>query len=407
VVKFTERSEDVVGIRIVKERCDGCGECVKACPESAVEIKDKMAVLDLDRCTLCTLCESECPSGAIEILKREKREVDISKYSGIMIFAEQRDNIVQPITYELLGIGQRLARSRATRLCSVLIGSKVTHEAERLVQAGSNQVYVVEHEDLRDFSAELYKHILSKIIQDVMPEVVLLGATHIGRVLAPLVAARLKTGLTADCTHLDINEQGELVQIRPAFGGNIYAEILCRTTRPQMATVRPHTFKPPVLEPDESGEVIKVDPDISACPRMTRLVEIVEEVRGGIKIDEADVVVAAGRGIGGPENLPLIEELAKAFGGAVGASRAIVDSGWISHHHQVGQTGKTVSPNLYVACGISGAVQHLVGMQTSRVIVAINRDREAPIFDIATYGIVGDLFEVIPELIKVLTTPKG
>jgi electron transfer flavoprotein alpha subunit len=274
-----------------------------------------------------------------------------------------------------------------------------------LIKKGADKVYVVESPHLRNYQDESYARVLSALIREYKPEIVLTGATSIGRALIPRVAIEIETGLTADCTGLEIDTESRLLlQTRPAFGGNIMATIVCRDHRPQMATVRHKVMKELERDDSRNGEIIKKDFPEEVFFSRTKLLNSVEEATDLVNITEADIIVSGGKGLGKAENFTIIEELAKVLGGAVGASRATVDAGWIPYSHQVGQTGKTVCPKLYIACGISGAIQHLAGMQSSETIIAINKDPEAPIFKVATYGIVGDLFEVVPQLIKKLQT---
>ncbi|MEW5768509.1 MAG: electron transfer flavoprotein subunit alpha [bacterium] len=385
-----------MGIYVITEECSGCQECVQACPMGAIEIVEDVAVIG-DACNLCGACVDVCPFEAIKI-EVERKKAKAEGYKGVWVISEQREGKLMGVSLELLGEGRRLAKKLGVDLSTVLLGSGLNHLAEELISAGADRVYLADDLVLKDYQGDAYTKVLSDLVEEGRPEIMLMGATMIGRAWAPRVAARLETGLTADCTALDVDEEGRLLQTRPALGGNIMATIICPNHRPQMATVRPKVFKKPDLDLTRKGEVVKLQPRLKKADIKSRILEIVKEVKGEINIAEADIIVSGGRGLGGPENFKLVEELAAALGGAVGASRAAVDAGWISSYHQVGQTGKTVSPKLYIACGISGAIQHLAGMQSSDCIVAINRDPAAPIFDIATYGIVGDLFEVLPLL---------
>lgn len=385
-----------MGIYVIAEECSGCQECVQACLIGAIEIVEDVAVIG-DACNLCGACVDVCPFGAIKI-EVKRKEAKAEGYKGVWVISEQREGKLMGVSLELLGEGRTLAEKLGVDLSTVLLGSGLDHLAGELISAGADRVYLVDNPVLKDYQGDAYTKVLTDLVEERKPEIILMGATMIGRALAPRVAARLETGLTADCTALDVDGEGRLLQTRPALGGNIMATIICPDHRPQMATVRPKVFKKPDLDLTREGEVVKLQPRINKADMKTRILEIVKEMKGEINIAEADIIVSGGRGLGGPENFKLVEELAAALGGAVGASRAAVDAGWISSYHQVGQTGKTVSPKLYIACGISGAIQHLAGMQSSDCIVAINRDPAAPIFDIATYGIVGNLFEVLPLL---------
>ncbi|MDI6729847.1 MAG: electron transfer flavoprotein subunit alpha/FixB family protein [Thermodesulfovibrionales bacterium] len=327
------------------------------------------------------------------------QKADISDYKGVWVFAEQRDGMVASVAYELLGAGRRLADKLKAELSAVLFGS-TEDQAKELIRWGADKVYHCKDSIFEKFNDEPYSQLLTNLVKTHKPEIVLAGATPIGRSFIPRVAARVRTGLTADCTALEIDgDSGNLLQIRPAFGGNIMATILCPNHRPQMATVRPRVMKRGEYNADRNGEIIPVSAD--NITSRTKVLETIKEVSECmVNLQEADVIVAGGRGLGKPDGFKMLEELAEVLNGAVGASRAAVDEGWIPYSHQVGQTGKTVCPKIYIACGISGAVQHLVGMQSSDIIIAINKNPEAPIFNVATYGIVGDVYEVVPLLIK-------
>ena len=328
----------------------------------------------------------------------------IQEYTkDVWVVSEQHEGKLRPVSFELLGIGRKLSEKLGERLAAVLIGDKVSDLAKPLAAYGADKVYLLEDDQLRRYTPDGYTTALSELILDRKPSIVLFGATIIGREFAPRVAARVQTGLTADCTGLDIDDEGRLVQIRPAFGGKLMAMIVCPKRRPQMATVRPNVMKK--SNPDWSREpkIERVEINLTPESIRTKILDVVKEVSPEtIKVEEARIIVSGGGGLGSPENLKMIEDLAKALGAAIGGSRAIVDAGWLPHHQQIGQTGKTVAPRLYLAIGISGAIQHLVGMQTSDIIIAINKDPEAPIFKVATFGIVGDLFQVVPELTESL-----
>mgnify|MGYP000879442908 CR=1 FL=1 len=390
----------MASIRIDKEKCIGCRLCIGACPFNAIEVKEKKASI-LDNCTLCGACVSSCKFNAIDFQRDEAEgTVDLSSYKGVWIFGEQRNGTIANVALELLGAGRKLADDLGVPLSAVLLGENIENTANDLIYHGADYVYVVDNPSLKHFNDESYTDIFVQLITMYKPEIVLMGATTYGRSLAPRVASRLNTGLTADCTALEIDpEKKILLQTRPAFGGNLMATIICPNHRPQMATVRPKVMK--ALEPDTSrkGEIIK--PEVKIPENVSiKVKEVVTNVCEMVNLTDADIIVSAGRGIGDPKNLKLVEELAKVLGGAVGASRAVVDAGWIEYSHQVGQTGKTVGPKVYFACGISGAIQHLAGMSSSDIIIAINKNPDAPIFKVATYGIVGDVLEVLPALIN-------
>jgi len=388
------------------DKCTGCESCVSSCPYDAITIKEGKALIN-EYCQMCMACIDVCPEGAIiEIKEEEPRDVKIEGYKGVWIFAEQRNGKVASITYELLGVGRRLADELDRELSAVLFGAS-KQEAEELVRWGADRVYFCNAPVFERFSDEPYLQLLSSLVNTHKPEIILAGATPIGRSFIPRVAARLRTGLTADCTSLSIDrETRNLLQVRPAFGGNIMATILCPYHRPQMATVRPRVMKRGEYKKDKKGEIIPVEAD-NIFSR-TRVIDTIKEVSDvAVNLQEADVIVSGGRGLGSAKGFKLLEELAELLHGAIGASRAVVDEGWISYRHQVGQTGKTVCPRLYIACGISGAVQHLVGMQSSDIIVAINKNPDAPIFNVATYGIVGDVYEIVPMLIRKIRETRG
>jgi electron transfer flavoprotein alpha subunit len=388
------------------DKCKGCEECLSSCPFDAIVMQEDKAFIN-EYCQACMACLSVCPEGAIvEVEKEQPRVEDIQTFKGVWVFAEQRSGKVTSVAYELLGAGKKLADELHTELSAILFGAPES-EAQELIRWGADKVYFSRDNIFERFNDEPYAQMLTSLIKEHRPEIVLAGATPIGRSFIPRVAARLRTGLTADCTALEIDkETGNLLQIRPAFGGSIMATILCPNNRPQMATVRPRVMKRGQYNESKRGEIIHVKAEGIAS--RTKVIDTVKEVSDiTVNLQEADIIVSGGRGLGDPKGFKLIEELAEVLGAAVGASRAAVDSGWIPYRHQVGQTGKTVCPKIYFACGISGAVQHLVGMQSSDIIIAINKNPEAPIFNVATYGMVGDLYEIVPLLIKKVKEAKG
>ena len=392
-------------IRIDPDKCTGCGDCVAVCPFDAIEIVDNKAEIG-EGCTLCGACQEACTQEAV-IIDVVKEAVSDDSYRGVWIFAEQRGGKIKSVAYELTSEGRRLADALGTELCAVCFGHNV-EDLELLITYGVDKVYLVDDPVLAQCQDDLYVTKLADLIREYKPEILLAGATSLGRSFIPRVASVLETGLTADCTGLEIDlERRLLLQTRPTFGGNVMATIICESRRPQMSTVRPHVFKKGMPQDGQQGEIIRVDFDRAGVTSRTKLLDFLEDLTERIKLDEADIVVSGGRGLGKTENFQIIAELADVLGAALGSSRPPVDEGWIPYSHQVGQTGKTVCPKLYIACGISGAVQHLAGMQTSEIIVAINEDPNAPIFEVATYGIVGDLFKVVPMLTDKLKKSRG
>lgn len=390
-----------MSIAIIVEKCTGCTLCVKACPFDAIRIMDKKASIDLHKCTLCGACKDACKFKAVLLEKTPaKCELpDIKDYKGIWVFIEQKNGRVQSVSYELLGKAQELAKKLNCEVSGVLIGNKLEDQLDELIFCGADNIYLVEAPELANFQDEPYTNILVELVKKYKPEILLCGATNIGRSLISRVAINIKAGLTADCTGLDIDPDKKiLLQTRPAFGGNIMATIISPNYRPQMATVRHKVFTPMPADKKRKGKIIRESFGSSLYVSRTKLLDIIEEIESTVNLSEADIIVSGGRGLGGAENFKLLEELAHVLGAAVGSSRAAVDSGWMPYSHQVGQTGRTVGPKIYIACGISGQIQHLVGMQSSKIIIAINKDPEAPIFKLATYGIVGDLFQVVPAL---------
>ncbi len=386
-----------MGIRIDLDKCTGCGDCIQTCPFGLLEIVDDKVHLE-DGCTLCGACQEACGFEAIVIEALPEAEAVSDSHRGVWVFAEQRDGRLKNVAYELLAKGRELADSLQTELSAVCFGHGID-DINQLIAGGADKVYLADSPELADNPEDLCTHQLVELIRHYEPEVVIAGATSLGRSFIPRVASLVETGLTADCTGLEIDTGKRLLlQTRPTFGGNIMATIICQAKRPQMSTVRPRVFKKGTPDKNRQGQIIKVDFNKASVTSRTKLLSFVEDITETIKLDEADIIVAGGRGLGKPENFQMLEDLAKAMGAALGSSRPPVDEGWIPYSHQVGQTGKTVCPKLYIACGISGAVQHMAGMQTSETIVAINDDPNAPIFEIATYGIVGDLFKVVPML---------
>lgn len=349
---------------------------------------------------------------------------NFADYKNIWVYAEQRNGKLMNVALELIGEGHRLSRdiSADTKVCALIVGNNVDHLAQECFEYGADAVYFIQDPLLENFTTDGYTKVITDAINEYKPEIVMYGATHIGRDLAPRIAARCDTGLTADCTHLDVkvanyidyanknttlntsnldpnDPDTGLKMTRPAFGGNLMATIICPNTRPQMSTVRPGVMQKEERKEGATGEIINIKPEISESDIRTKIKDIVRSAKEMVSLTDADIICSGGRGLGDASGFELIKEFADKVGGVVGSSRAAVDAGWIDHSHQVGQTGTTVKPKIYFACGISGAIQHLAGMQTSDLIVAINKDPDAPIFEVADYGIVGDLYKVIPEII--------
>jgi electron transfer flavoprotein alpha subunit len=324
-------------------------------------------------------------------------KLSIHEYKGVFVFVQQIDNKVTSVSYELISKGKELAKELETSVTAVLLGFKVDGLCQNLAKYGADKIIVVDDASLETYMTEPYTHAISEVIKAHKPEIVLFGATAIGRDLAPRVSARLHTGLTADCTKLEIDpETKNLMMTRPAFGGNIMATILCPEHRPQMATVRPGVMQKSELIEDAKVPVEQFKLDDIAAHKNVEIMEIIKKTAGKMDIMDAKILISGGRGMGCPENFKLLEDLAHELGGTISSSRACVDAGWVEKDRQVGQTGKTVRPNLYIACGISGAIQHVAGMEESEIIIAINKDPGAPIFEVADYGIVGDVTKILP-----------
>lgn len=395
-------------LKINEELCIGCGVCEDSCPFGSIEMADGLPVVG-ESCTLCGACVEACEVEALSIdVAARSIQVDIDDWQGVMVYCEYRHGELAPVSLELLGIGRSLADARGVSVSAVLIGNDTGTCATDLIAHGADKVLRVDNSKLELFSEEKYANVLTELVRSEKPEIVLAGATAIGRSFIPAVATTLNAGLTADCTKLEIREDdGALLQTRPAFGGNIMATIVCPSHRPQMATVRPKVMKG--LEPDtsRSGEVVDVDVAAVELGDRIEVLESVRAVESNVNIQESDILVSGGRGLESEKGFELIRQLAETMDANVSASRAVVDAGWIPYPHQVGQTGKTVAPKLYIACGISGAVQHVAGMQSSETIVAINRDENAPIFDVADYGLVGDISEILPKLIRKIEDKRG
>ncbi len=420
--------------RLIPGKCIACGgRCETSCPKACITMQDNgEPEIDVTNCIGCGKCVKVCPSEAIEMyLTPEELEIlkqweaqraakpgvveeaeelteeeaaiqaKIKEYKGVWIFVEQTGGEAATVSWELLGVGANLAKTLGVELCTVVIGDKVEHLCNESFYHGASKAYLIDDPVFHNYRTESYYKAVCYLVEKYKPEIMLVGATGLGRDVAGAVATELLTGLTADCTGLDIDDKGFLMQTRPAFGGNIMATIMTERTRPQMSTVRPHVMPMPERDTSRSGEIIKESPPIAEDDILTKVLEVIDDSKQGadaIDVAAADVIVAGGRGMLNGENFCILQDLADELGGVVGCSRAAVEAGYMPLERQVGQTGKTVRPKIYIACAISGAIQHLVGMQDSEVIIAINRDRSAPILEVATYGIVGDVFKVVPSI---------
>lgn len=391
-----------MAVKVIKEKCKGCAKCVKSCPFAAITLVNKLAVIG-ESCTGCNACVVSCPFAAIEKVEDRKVSEDISAYKGVWVFAEQRAGRVMPVVIELLGEGRKLADEIGTELCAVLCGDNVESIANELICYGADKVYCADHPELKSYRTDAYTKVIYDAIETYKPEIVLLGATHIGRDLGPCLAVKAGTGLTADCTKLEIDPADKkIMQTRPAFGGNLMATIICPNHRPQMSTVRAGVMDKAIYHLDSKGVIVHLNVSFEEGDIRSKVLEIVKCAGEIACLTDADIIVSGGMGIGKPEGFDLIRQLADKLGGSIASSRACVDAGWIDHSFQVGQTGTTVKPRVYFACGISGAIQHLAGMQKSDYIIAINKNENAPIFEVADCGIVGDLYKVIPAIIDAI-----
>ena len=415
--------------RLIPGKCIACGaRCQSSCPKDAIAMNEKgEPIIDVSKCIGCQKCLKICPATALEMFftpeeKKILAELDAAKgkvavaeveeaaaeedalqaklkqYHDVWIFVEHNQGEPAQVAWELLGVGAELARKRGSMLCAMVVGDNVENLCGQAFTYGAAKAYLLDDPAYHYYRTSAYNRAVCHLVEKYRPEILLMGASGLGRDLAGAVATTLCTGLTADCTGLDIDEKGQLLQTRPAFGGNIMATIFTEKNRPQMASVRPRVMRMPEKDVTRRGEVIREYLDVSGVNFLAEVLEVTGEKQDTIDVAAADVIVAGGRGMGGKENFSILEDLAAELGGVVGCSRGPIESGWMSVERQIGQTGKTVRPKIYIAAGISGAIQHLVGMQDSDVIIAINRDKQAPIFEVATYGIVGDLFQVVPAI---------
>lgn len=419
-------------IYVDKNKCTGCTSCARVCPVSCIDMVDrpkepnvtwrKLAIIDEAKCIFCNACVQACDKlheksknkdvfHAITMVKATvegKTTVDVSLYKNVWIFAEMRHGQLMPTAYELLGVARGLADTLQEEVAAVLIGKDVTPRAQDLIDHGADRVYVLDHPSLENFVDETYTRLLTDLIAKEKPNKLLMPASTIGRSFGSRVAVAANTGITADATELSIDPKTRMLHAtRPSFGGNLMATILCEKHRPEMATVRPMSFPRAPRQEGRKGQVISVPVTEAQVKSRTRFVRFEAEKESGQDISAAEIIVAGGRGVGGANGFKILEALAKVLKGAVAASRAAVDAGWIPYRHQVGLTGRTVRPKLYIAAGISGQIQHLAGMSSSDVIVSINRDPESPLNKLATFSIEGDLFEVIPAITQEIESRRG
>ncbi|MDF2540337.1 MAG: electron transfer flavoprotein subunit alpha [Herbinix sp.] len=380
-------------------------ELISICPFGAIE--DKNGEIQINSaCKMCKLCVKKGPKGAIEYVEEEQVAIDKSQWKGIAVYVDHIDGAIHPVTYELIGKAKELAAKIGHPVYALMMGSNISDQSRELLHYDVDTVYVYNQEQLDRFKMEPYTAVFEDFVNNIKPTAILMGATPVGRQLAPRLSARLKTGLTADCTILDMNENTDLVQIRPAFGGNIMAQILTPNHRPQMATVRYKVMDAPKRQAEESGEIIECKIPSDKLDSKVEVLDIIPKVKEQF-IEAAEVLVVAGRGIKKEEDIQMLQELADLLGGQLACTRPVMEAGWLEAKRQVGLSGRTVRPKLIITCGVSGSVQFTAGMNNSDQIIAINKDENAPIFKTAHYGLVGDLYEIIPNLINQIKVNRG
>lgn len=379
-------------------RCNLCRKCIEACPFNAIEIADGKIQFTA-ACKACKLCVKQCPNAAISLSEAKKQTVNKEEYSGVLVFAEQLEGAVHPVTFELIGKGRELAARVGHQVHTVLVGYQLAAQTRSILRYGVDNIYVYDHPALEHFRIEPYAAALEDCIRKYRPAVILIGATSIGRSLAPRISTRFRTGLTADCTVLEMKENTDLVQIRPAFGGNIMAQIITPNHRPQMATVRYKVMTAPAEAENPAGKVIPCSLPEEKLQSRIQVVRITRKEQLESIVD-AEVIVAGGRGLREEKDMGMLHELAEALGGKVAVTRPLIEAGWGGYHQQIGLSGRSVRPRLLITVGISGSVQFVAGMKNAETIFAINQDPGASIFHVAHYGIVGDLYEILPHLIE-------
>lgn len=385
-------------LAIYEKKCNLCGNCVKACPFGALEIIGQKVEVNAS-CKMCSVCIKNCPNNAITLIDEARPQVDKGEWKGILVFVEHVDGVVHPVTFELIGKARDLASKIQHPVYCLFMGNGIFTEAEKLLDFGVDKIFTYDDEKLRYYRSDLYANVFEDCINKIKPSIVLVGATSIGRSLAPRVAVRFRTGLTADCTKLEIRNNTDLVQIRPAFGGNIMAQIITPNSRPQFATVRYRVMDRASCVGKPSGYVEHMTVSKSILKSNINVIKVIPKDKMP-SISDAKIIVAGGRGLKEQKDLAMLEELAKQLGGQVAVTRPLVEAGWAPYTKQIGLSGRTVKPRLIITCGISGAVQFTACMNMSDYIFSINRDKNAPIFKVAHYGIVGDLYDVVPRLIK-------